>query len=199
VSIRPKAGQTLSGKAPTNQVVLDQKGCQYVPHVVAMMVNQPIVAKSSDTILHNVHTMPFANNAQNFAMVVPGTHKIGPFSQAEEFAVKCDVHPWMQAFIVVLDNPYFAVTGADGTYKIDTAGLPDGEYELVFWQEKYGEKTHKVTVKGGKGEANFSFDADAKTEAPTVKNVTLTSLTQKSDSDACCTPETAKTSIAASK
>ncbi len=199
VSIRPSAGQKVSGKAPTNQVVLDQKACQYVPHVVALMVNQPIVAKTSDSILHNVHTMPFSNNAQNFAMVVPSTHKMGPFTQAEAFAVKCDVHPWMQAFIVVLDNPYFAVTGPDGSYKISSAGLPDGEYELVFWQEKYGEKTHKVNVKNGNGQANFSFDADAKAEAPAAKSVTLISLTQKSDSDACCTPETAKTAVAATK
>src|SRR5438270_94056 len=94
VSIRPSAGQTVSGKAPTNEVVLDQKGCQYVPHVIAIMVNQPIAAKNSDAFLHNVHTMPFSNNAQNFAMIGSGTHKIGPLNQAEAFAVKCDVHPW---------------------------------------------------------------------------------------------------------
>ena len=201
VYLRDPGGQPIAGPQITTPAVLDQKGCMYDPHVLAVEVNQPIEAKNSDALLHNVHTMPFSNNAENFAMVMVGVHKMGPFNQAENFMVKCDVHPWMQAFIVVVDNPFFAVSGKDGTYTIKTKGLKDGTYDLVFWQEKYGEKTQKVTVKDGKATGDYTFDADAKSQAavPTT-TVKLASLVAP-DSAACCEVDKApaKTAVAASK
>jgi hypothetical protein len=106
----------------------------------------------------------------------------------------------MLAYVRVLDNPYFAVTGDDGSYKIDTRGLPDGEYELVFWQEKYLEKTEKVNLKDGKADVNFSYDADAKSEAPSSNPVKLASLTHKAEAECCEAPaKQAPTVAAASK
>jgi len=127
VSIKTPSGKVLMGGKPP-AAVLDQKGCVYVPHVVAVQAGQPVVTKTADPVLHNVHTLPLANNAVNKGM--PGGAapiNLGPFI-VEDFKVKCDVHPWMIAWIRVVDNPFYALTGEDGTYKIDTTGLPDGDY-----------------------------------------------------------------------
>ena len=149
----------VKGPVPTDPAVLDQKGCQYVPHVVAVMVGQKLVAKNSDAFLHNVHTMPDDNEPQNLAQPNkdPGTALKSP-KVAENYIVKCDVHPWMRAWIVALDNPYFAVTDENGKYSIDTKGLADGTYEIHAWQEKLHEApVQKVTVKDGKAEVDFTF------------------------------------------
>lgn len=200
VSLRDPSGQPIAGPQINTQAVLDQKGCMYNPHVLAVEVNQPIIAKNSDSLLHNVHTMPFSNNAENFAMVMVGTKKMGPYNQAENFMVKCDVHPWMQAYIVVVDNPFFAVSDKDGSYTIKTKGLKDGNYDLVFWQEKYGEKTQKVTVKDGKATGDYTFDADAKTQAA-LPSTTVKLVSLDKPAEACCDVDSApaKTAVAASK
>ena len=123
-----------------------------------MMVGQKLVAKNDDPFLHNVHTLPENSEPTNIAQVNKGEDTLKAVKDAETFPVKCDVHPWMKAWVVALDNQYFAVTGDDGTYSIDTKGLPDGTYEVHAWQEKYKDApVGKVTVKGGKGEANVTF------------------------------------------
>lgn len=169
VSIKPADGQTLKGEVPKKPAVLDQKGCVYHPHVIAVMTGQSVDIKSSDPFLHNVHALCIDNAGFNFGQPAPSVKKIDPFQTAETFKVKCDIHPWMAAWVRVLDNPFFAVTGEDGKFSIDTAGLADGDYTLVFWQEKYGEKEAKVTVKGGKGAADFSFKAEEKTADAAAK------------------------------
>jgi plastocyanin len=193
VSIKTPQGKELKGGKPP-QAVLDQKGCVYVPHVVAVQVGQPIVTKNSDATLHNVHTLPLDNNAVNKGM--PGGASpinLGPFPTVETFKVKCDVHPWMVAWIRVLDNPFYAVTDdQNGAYKIDTTGLPDGDYELVFWHEKFGEQTQKISVKGGKAEANAVFNTAKKAEAPaggikeTKVAALMTDSAQKCEDGSCC-------------
>ena len=153
-----------TSRAPCQEpAVLDQKGCQYTPHVVGMMVGQKLIAKNEDAFLHNVHTLPEDSEPTNIAQPNkdPGT-PLKAIKSPEFFPVKCDVHPWMKAWVAALENQYFAVTGEDGTYKIDTKGLPDGEYEIHAWQEKFHEgPVGKVTVKDGKGEANFAFKPKA--------------------------------------
>lgn len=204
VSIKAPQGKELKGGKPP-AAVLDQKGCVYVPHVVAVQEGQSVNVLNSDAFLHNVHSLPLDNNAVNFAMpTVNKTGKaMGPLKATETFKVKCDVHPWMTAWIRVVDTPFYATTGEDGTYKIDTAGLPDGDYELVFWQEKYGEKTQKVSVKGGKAEANASFDSGQKAQAPASSTVKLASLVQKTgekcDDGSCCDTPTRAAAIIAAK
>ena len=130
---------------PTEPVVMDQKGCQYTPHVMGIMVNQPFKILNSDGLLHNVHALPKVNAQFNAAMPPTMKEKMEKFTKAEgTFAIKCDVHPWMQAFIQVFPHPFFAVTKADGKFSI--AGLPPGTYTLEAWHEKLGTQTASVTV-----------------------------------------------------
>ena len=100
--------------------MLDQKGCQYVPHVLAVMVGQPIIVKNSDPFLHNVHSLAIDNPAFNFGQPNKSTPaaRSPPMKVAERFKIKCDVHPWMSAYVNVFEHPYFAVTKEDGTFAI---------------------------------------------------------------------------------
>lgn len=136
-------------------VVLDQVGCTYVPHVFGALKKQPVKILNSDATLHNIHGQPRANKEFNYAMPNKGDEREVEFKKVEDAVkIKCDVHPWMVTYCFVLEHPYFAVTGADGAFSIDTTGLPDGEYGIKVWHELAGESTGKVTVKDGA--ASFS-------------------------------------------
>ena len=126
VYIDPGAGKTLKGPQKETPAVIDQKGCMYTPHVLAVQIGQPITVKNSDPFLHNVHALCIDNTAFNFAQVVVGDKKLEPFTTVETFQIKCDVHGWMKAWVRVFDNPYFAVSDEAGKFAIDTKGLPDG-------------------------------------------------------------------------
>jgi hypothetical protein len=147
---------------PADPVVLDQKGCMFVPHVLALQAGQPLVIKNSDPFLHNVHSQSTVNETFNMAMPTANDgEKADPQPKAPEiFKVKCDVHPWMTGWVAVFDHPYFAVTGDDGTF--DVKGLPDGRYTLRAWHERYGTREQTVTVTDGKGTVNFTFKTDDK-------------------------------------
>ena len=160
VSLKKDEDKDMPGEPSKTPVVLDQKACMYDPHVVAMMVGQPLIVKNSDPFLHNVDST--ATNPENkFNIGMPKVNdgvKIDPQPKVPEiFRVKCDVHPWMSAWIAVFDHPYFSVTGDDGTFTIK--GLPDGNYTLQAWHEKYGTQEAKVTVKDGKAQIDFTFKA----------------------------------------
>lgn len=162
VSLKKDEDKEMPGEVPKTPVVLDQKACMYEPHVVAMMVGQPLIVKNSDPFLHNVDST--ATNPENkFNVGMPTANagmKIDPQPKVPEiFRVKCDVHPWMSAWVAVFDHPYFSVTGDDGTFTIK--GLPDGDYTLQAWHEKYGTQEQKITVKDGKAAVDFKFKADA--------------------------------------
>lgn len=138
-------------------VVLDQTGCRYVPHVLALRVGQTLRVKNSDPTIHNVHGMCEKNRAFNFAETVAGQTRDLTFSEPESFTVRCDVHPWMRAQVTVFDHPWFAVTGADGAFHIEH--VPPGSYTLVAWQEKYGEIRLPVSADDGKVvEINPTFE-----------------------------------------
>tara|TARA_Y100001935_G_C17307790_1_gene513555 strand:+ start:1784 stop:2482 length:699 start_codon:yes stop_codon:yes gene_type:complete len=146
------------GGVTKKQAVLDQKGCVYTPHVMGVMKGQEILIKNSDATLHNIHGLPKVNTEFNFAMPkVLKEKKMTLVKSEEAFKVKCDVHPWMSAYVQVFDHPYFAVTGDDGTYTIEN--VPAGTYEVVAWQEKFKDKTvsHKVTVGDGNSKQDFTF------------------------------------------
>ena len=137
---------------------LDQKGCQYHPHVLAMMAGQQLVVANSDPFLHNVHSLAAQNPAFNFGQpsVDPGRAVESP-KVPEVFKIKCDVHPWMSAFVHVMDHPFFSVTGADGVFTL--RGLPPGKYTLTAWHETLGTKTAEVTVEEGKpATADFTYE-----------------------------------------
>jgi plastocyanin len=136
-------GPAASDGASREPALIDQIGCQYVPHAVAVQVNQALRVKSSDPVLHNVHVMGENNPPLNLAETKPGEQTVR-FGQPDTLRVRCDVHQWMKAVVRVFDNPYFAVTGADGKFEIK--GVPPGEYTLAAWHERFGELTRKVTV-----------------------------------------------------
>ena len=138
-------------------VVFDQKGCHYNPHIFGVMVNQPFQILNSDGTLHNVHSLAKNSKEFNLGMPIQGMKLTQKFTAPEIMVkIKCEVHPWMAAYGGVLDHPFFAVTGDDGTFTIKD--LPPGEYVLEAWHEKYGTQTATVKVPDTT-EANFTFKA----------------------------------------
>jgi hypothetical protein len=130
---------------PKEAVTIDQTGCMYEPHVLGLQTGQELVFVNSDPTLHNVHTTPEKSRAVNFGMGVKGARRSIRIARPEVMVtVKCDVHPWMRAYVGVLDHPYFAVTGADGTFRL--ADVPPGEYVVEAWHERFGRRTAKVSL-----------------------------------------------------
>lgn len=145
---------------PSEGVVIDQHGCHYVPHVLAIQAGQPLIIRNSDGILHNINTKPAKNQGFNVSQPVKmDTQR--KFTTAEVMIpVKCDVHGWMHAYIGVQDHPYMAVTGKDGSFTL--ASLPPGEYVIEAWHERYGTQTQTVTVGPQESkEISFTFSSGA--------------------------------------
>jgi plastocyanin len=130
---------------PTQAVTLDQKGCHYTPHVFGVRVNQPVEIVNSDPTLHNVHALASANREFNFPQAIPGMKQQKTFTAPEVMVhFKCDVHSWMSAYVGVVNNPYFAVTGSNGAFELKN--LPAGTYTIEAWHEKLGTQTQSVTI-----------------------------------------------------
>ena len=151
-----EASAIASGKP-----IFDQKGCMYTPHVLPMNVNQQFQVTSSDQTTHNIHPLPdpTTGNIPWNKSQPPGAPPIDASWKAMEVAipVKCNIHPWMHGYFVVVKGPY-AITDDKGAYTIK--GLPAGSYTVTAWQESYGTQTQKVTLSAGKpATANFSFKA----------------------------------------
>ena len=156
VFVKESPSNSLSSdySPPETPAVIDQNGCVYIPHVLGVMVGQDLDILNSDGTLHNIHALPKVNKEFNNAMPRSKKRMTVQFDKSEApFKVKCDVHPWMGAFIGVFDHPYFAVTGDDGSYVI--SGLEPGVYVIEAWHEKLGSQTANVTV--GDSAANFTF------------------------------------------
>jgi plastocyanin len=206
VFIKAEDPAALGGEASKDPVVLDQKGCMYEPHVLSMTVGQDLVVKNDDSFLHNVHSLATINPAFNFGQPNKDPGKKVPEAPkaTETFRVKCDVHPWMSAYIGVFEHPFHAVSGEDGKYTIK-GKLPDGEYTLVAWHEKFGEKEEKITVKDGKAEKDFSIKPEAAMIDPAGATIELAASVEKkttaagaktaeSECTACC-PDKAKAAL----
>jgi plastocyanin len=146
IFVRVKSGLPKGDyPVPTEKATIDQHGCQYVPHVLGVMLGQEFRILNSDGIMHNVHALPKVNKQFNMAMPASRTEATHEFTEQEfMFHIKCDVHPWMSAYVAVLDHPFFDTTGQDGKYSI--SGLPAGNYEIEIWHEKLGTKTAQVQV-----------------------------------------------------
>lgn len=149
----------LEGKtfpAPTEAVTIDQKGCQYHPHVFGIQVGQPLEIVNSDATLHNVHSLAEKSKQFNLGMPLQGMKLTKKFENPEVMAkLKCDVHPWMSAYIGVLSHPFYSVTGEDGAFEIKD--LPSGDYTIEAWHEQYGAQTQTVTVSEGPASVEFNF------------------------------------------
>ena len=130
---------------PSAPVLLNQQGCHYLPHVLGIQVGQPLEIRNDDATLHNVHALAKQNAEFNQGQPLKGMKNIHTFSTREVMVpFKCDVHGWMTSFVGVLDHPFFAVTGADGSFALK--GLPPGTYTIEAWHEKLGTQTQMVTV-----------------------------------------------------
>ncbi len=147
---------------PTSPVVMDQKGCRYIPHVMGVMKDQPFKILNSDGVLHNVHALPKVNKPFNMAMPAARKEAVKTFSKEEAiFKIKCDVHPWMSAYVAVMTHPFFDVTAEDGKFTLPD--LPAGTYEIEVWHERLKTKTTKVTIADGETKTvDFTFSRPAK-------------------------------------
>ncbi len=140
---------------PAEPVVLDQRDCLYLPHVLVAQVGQKVRFRNGDTVTHNIHGLARKNDEFNFGQIAGQTDDRS-FGIAEiPVRIKCDTHPWMNSFLVVLPHPYHAVTGDDGSFRI--SGLPPGDYEISAWHEEFAQgKTEKVTL-GAKEQKEIMF------------------------------------------
>lgn len=182
VFVYVKDGKTSDGKSitaftfdpPAPAVVLDQKGCQYHPHVLGMMTTQSFEVTNSDQTTHNVHPSPKSNQEWNQSQPAGAPPIVQKFTRPETLVpVKCNQHPWMKSYVGVLRHPFFAVSGPDGHFEIKN--LPPGTYTLVAWHEKFGEKSQPVTV-GAKESKTQDFSFDEKTASDELRGGSLTVL-----------------------
>ena len=148
------------GKKPeTKKVTLDQKDCEYHPHVLAFPAGSTVEIKNPDGILHNIHSYSKVNSPFNQAQPKFKKTLDVKIEKPEAVEVKCDVHGWMHGWLVATENPYFAVTDKSGSFKL--TDVPAGSYTVEVWHEKLGKSTQKVTVKA-KEEAKVNFELAGK-------------------------------------
>ena len=163
VLVRVKSGLEawIVPPAPSEPAVMNQKGCVYTPHVLPIRVGQPLVIQNSDDATHNVNVRAKRRKNENFNQIqMPGQAPIEKTFGEVEVAIsfECNLHPWMNAWVAVVDHPFCAVSGPDGSFSIE--GLPPGEYELEAWHERLGRATARVTVaQGTSAEASFTLKA----------------------------------------
>ena len=155
--------RSMSNGFPVTEkpLLIDQQGCEYSPYVSGAMVNQKILIRNSDPVLHNVHAMPATqgNKESNMAQLPKSKDLDYSFPKEEMFLkFKCDVHPWMFSYVTILNHPFFSVSAKDGTFKIEN--VPPGKYTIEAAHRKAGKQTMEVEVPAtGSKTANFTFDA----------------------------------------
>jgi len=152
-----KDGAKFGGDVPTASAMLNQVGCLYEPHVLLVRVGQEIAVTNHDGFLHNAHALSKLQPEFSKPQLAKGEKQIIPAALVPEtYKIRCDVHPWMISWAVVLDHPFAAITDNNGAFSI--SGLQDGRYTLVAWQEKLGTREAEIEVKNGKGMAEFMFE-----------------------------------------
>ncbi len=154
----------LEGKKfdpPEEPATIDQRGCIYIPHVQGIFVGQKFNIVSSDPTLHNIHGLAKINPEFNHGQPAPGTIEKVFHKPEIGLKIKCDVHPWMNAWVHVMEHPFFAVSAKDGTYGI--SNLPPGNYTLAAWHERFGELEKKISVGNDAAtDADFTFSEPKK-------------------------------------
>lgn len=156
----------LSGKtfpAPGEPVLLDQIGCEYTPYVIGLQTGQKLLARNSDPLMHNVHPLPkvAGNKESNKAQMMKSPDYEYTFDNPEIFLTyKCDIHPWMYAYVAVVEHPFFAVSGKNGTFQLKN--VTDGKYVVEAVHRKAGKQTKEITVTDGKSSPiEFTFEIPA--------------------------------------
>lgn len=158
--------------APAAPVVIDQKMCLYVPRVVGVRVGQVLEVKNSDDLIHNIHTSSSRGN--DFNVSQPKAGMVNQFKLKEErmLRIRCDIHGWMTSWVGVVDHPYFAVTGRDGTFEI--RDVPAGARNLEIWHEQLGTQKRSVQVKAGAtAVVDFGYVGDEKPAASKSAELTV--------------------------
>jgi plastocyanin len=152
------AGAPDETTPPSQPVKFDQKGCQYIPHVLAFQVNQTLEIANDDQTSHNIHPLPKTNREWNKSQPA-GTPPISEkYDKPEFIPVKCNIHPWMHGNFAVLKNSHYAVTQGEGSFTLRS--LPPGKYTITAWHESYGDQTQEVTISGTETKTvNFVFKA----------------------------------------
>ena len=160
------AGDDLAAPVPGEPVVIDQTECMYRPRVQGGVAGQTLRVKNSDDTLHNVHARELeldrgsAQTLYNLAQPAGSGDIEQPIAASEVLELRCDLHSWMRAFVIVSDHPHFATTGEDGRFRIDD--VPTGTYELEVWHELYGSKSTEITVgEGETAQVELAYDAEA--------------------------------------
>jgi len=143
------------GKEFVKEVILDQNGCHYQPHVLTVPAGATVAVLNPDKVLHNIHTYSKINPPMNKAQPKFKKKLKVKFEKPEVMEVKCDVHGWMSGWIFVTDNPYYAVTGENGEFKL--TDVPPGKYKVEVWHETLGKKSMEVEVKAGE-DRKINFD-----------------------------------------
>jgi hypothetical protein len=153
--------KNVTGKstgASASPVVLDQKGCLYTPTILAIQTNQKLIVRNSDNCVHNVHVTPTVpGNPEHNDVQMPGGADLSyMFTQPEMFVTfKCDVHPWMFAWVSVFESPFYAITDKEGKFIIKN--VPPGKYNLVADHRKLGAQTMEVEVKDSEVTKDFTY------------------------------------------
>ena len=151
-------------------VIIEQKGCRYVPHISAVLAKEKVKIKNYDATLHNVRGTRLISNRKervifNLAQPMQGAVNEVSFSEAGIYSLECDVHPWMQAWVVALENPFFRVTGDSGDFRLPS--IPAGEYEVMAWHQKFlkplSQMIH-ITSPVSTNKVNFEFVLEEKTK-----------------------------------
>lgn len=160
VFVYPKSGphKDYEGYTPPTGFVVSQIDCYYVPHVFGVMEGQEFTVSNDDQTMHNVNVKPKRSDAVNKGQA-PGDKDVFVFGKKEKaIPFACDVHSWMSAKCWVMDHPFFATSGADGSFEIK--GLPDGKYTFVAWHETFGEKEFEVEIAGGEATAEVTLSGN---------------------------------------
>ena len=153
------AGANDEGQVPAQEVIFEQKGCQYVPHVLAMHTGQGVKVVNSDQTSHNIHPLAKVNREWNKSQP-PGAPPISEkYDKPEFISVKCNVHPWMRGYFAVLNTSRYDISNGDGEFRLPN--LPPGKYTITAWHEAYGTQTADVSITGNETkDVNFTFKAN---------------------------------------
>ncbi len=149
---------------PEEPVENDQKGCVFLPRIMALRVDQQIRYLNSDPMAHNVHGLPHNSSHWNFSLGLKGTSRnVTVAAEEVGIEVKCDIHGWMRSYLGVFDHPYFALSDQDGTFRLHN--VPPGGYTIAAWHERFGTRSQKIALpEKGEAKVELTFQSDAPQE-----------------------------------